>query len=159
MNLNRILMLIGGIITIAWFATAKGEEARVPEYTPLSSNTDCGVQYYPSSSQLAINCPLFDYPVTTASQASYSIPWGQEIVASGGGTVTLALPAAPPRGHGSVVGFSTDGKTSLTLTSAIPMQGSTRISGNSIIIHPGESGSAQFSTDSTHWNVNGVTGP
>jgi hypothetical protein len=159
MSINHILLLVWAIIAIAVAATAKGEESLVPAFTPLSSNTDCGFQYYPSSSQLAINCPLYDYPVTTASAASYPIPWGQQIVASGGGTVTLALPTAPPRGHGSVVGFSTDGKTSLILTSAMPMQGATRISGNTIVIHPGELGIAQFSTDSTHWNVNGVTGP
>jgi hypothetical protein len=130
---------------------------RVPTLngTPLTGpgNSDCQLYQY-SNGVEAINCPVIDF--TASGATSYQIPqnaWGQLVVCSGGGTVPIPLPSVPPRGLHSVIEFSTDGKTSCQLSSTIPMQGSTNISGNSLTISPGGTAWAQLSSGG-FWNVN-----
>src|SRR5215471_15882710 len=94
---------------------------------PLGTG-DCQINVSTGTAPVAtLICPELDHPVSgTTTHTVQPNEWGGLITASGGGTVPIVLPAAPPRGQGSMVAISTDGSTGFTITAQSPatMQGS-----------------------------------
>jgi len=110
-------------------------------------NSDCQVYVY-AGGTAAINCPLAFVPVTGTHTVQPN-EWGSILVASGGGMVTVTLPLTTSAGRNSV-GFATDGKTSITVTTTSPavMQGSELISpnGTSLAAGPNSNGWASLAS-------------
>ena len=127
-------------------------------------NSDCQPYTY-GNGMTAINCPILDFPITTAGgpHTIGSNEWSGLEVASGGGIVPFVLPNSPPRGPHSIVNLATDGATGFTLNSQLPMQGTAPVVNGVITVGPGGNGWAILNGAGTAWNVgiyqgNPVTG-
>jgi len=148
--LPSFIIVIGIFFASVYFANAaqKPRETRLPTLNgmPLAgpANSDCQLYAY-TNGIAAINCPVSFFPIT---KAHIVLPneWGGVLVASGGGTVAITLPATTTLGR-NAIGFATDGKTGFTLSTLAPatMQGSAMIVNGMITAPPNSSGWAGLS--------------